>query len=133
MNDFFSDFLDRAERMLLDMPPPKKNTYVRPPYQPVFYNASSDEKKEEDSEGMSTEGRDSSSMEGLSAAVTLNNAGTYKPMVREAAKAVKVVAKPQIAPVAPAPRPLSFSRDAIVNGILMAEILGKLLALRGRR
>ena len=129
MKDFFSDLLDRAERMLLDMPPPKKNTYVRPPYQPAFYDATSDEKKAEDREGIATEGRDAPEMEGQSTAVTWNNAGTYRPVVREKAKAKK----PQSSPAAAAPKPLRFSKENVVNGIIMAEILGKPLALRGRR
>lgn len=145
MSDFFSDFLERAERMLLDMPAPPKKGY-RPVNYTVFYSSPPEESKEEeqDREGVSTEGWDSASTqgwggvstEGSDTAVAWDNAGTYQPLARETAK--RVVAKKETEAKKPEPssttpeKHLVFSRNDIVNGIIMAEVLGKPLALRHR-
>ena len=80
-------------------------------------------------------GEDAVEMEGPDAAVAWNNAGTYKPLVRETSRIVKEAKKPVPPPAAVSQtKPLSFSKDTIANGIIMAEVLGKPLALRhGRR
>ena len=148
MNDFFSDFLDRAERMLLDMPAPPKKGY-RPVNYTAFYNSPPEKTQEEqqDGEGLSTEGWDSVSTQGWSGmstegsdtAVAWNNAGTYQPLARETAKREMAKKEKEAKKSEPSAetvpgKHLVFSRNDIANGIIMAEVLGKPLALRhGRR